>query len=184
MARDKYGHYVNDKGVEIKASTSSSGKDKIDFYDGCAAEEHDSIHINYDSNTGKGTITDTTDGSKTTTDVKCYLTTACIKYFQENFDDNCYELRVLRWFRDNFVSKDDIEMYYEVAPQIVEGIEAEPKSDIVYDYIFENVVDACVSAIEEGNYEFAYSRYKNSILALQNQFAKKAPRLSLVNYSN
>ena len=75
-------------------------------------------------------------------------------------------------------------MYYEVAPQIVEGIEAEPKSDIVYDYIFENVVDSCVSAIEEGNYEFAYNRYKNSILALKSQFAKKAPRLSLVNHNN
>ena len=31
MSRDEYGHYVNDKGVEIKASTSSSCKTKIDI---------------------------------------------------------------------------------------------------------------------------------------------------------
>ena len=44
-----------------------------------------------------------------------------MKYFKENFDDNCYELTVLRWFRDNFVSKEDIKHYYEVAPIIVEN---------------------------------------------------------------
>ena len=42
--------------------------------------------------------------------------------FSRKFDDNCYELSVLRWFRDNFVTKEDIEHYYEVAPIIVEII--------------------------------------------------------------
>ncbi len=65
----------------------------------------------------------------------CYLTSACMKHFQEGFDDNCYELTVLRWFRDNFVSKEDIEHYYKVAPIIVEAINEEEKSDIIYDYI-------------------------------------------------
>ena len=59
-----------------------------------------------------------------------------MKYFQENFDDNCYELTVLRWFRDNFVSKEDIKHYYEIAPVIVEAINQEEKNDIIYDYIF------------------------------------------------
>lgn len=89
-----------------------------------------------------------------------------MKYFKENFDDNCYELRVLRWFRDNFVSKDDIKHYYETVPIIVEAINKTSKSNIVYDYIFDNIVDACVIAIENCDYEFAYNRYKNSILNL------------------
>ena len=74
----------------------------------------------------------------------CYLTSACMKYFQENFDDNCYELTVLRWFRDNFVSKEDIKHYYEVAPIIVESINNGEKNDIIYNYIYDNVVDYCV----------------------------------------
>ena len=102
----------------------------------------------------------------------CYLTTACMKQYLNNFDDNCYELRVLRWFRDNFVSKEDIKHYYEIAPIIVEGIEKEQEKDMVYDYIYDNVVDACVSAIEKGDYEFAYNRYKSSILAFEQTFAK------------
>ena len=34
-----------------------------------------------------------------------YLTSACMKKYAEQFDDNCYELKLLRWFRDKFVSK-------------------------------------------------------------------------------
>ena len=58
-----------------------------------------------------------------------------MKYFQENFDDNCYELTVLRWFRDNFVSKED---------------------------------------------DKVYSRYKNSVLTLKEQFARPVLEQRLV----
>ena len=95
-----------------------------------------------------------------------------MKYFQDKFDDNCYELTALRWFRDNFVSKEDIEHYYEVAPIIVETINKEEQSDIIYDYIYDNIVDYCVEQIEQGNYDKTYSRYKNSVLILEDQFAK------------
>ena len=176
MDRDEYGHYVNDEGVEIRTSTDKYGRDHIDIYDSCPAEnpDHSSIHINYDSDTGKGTIVDTTSGEKETTDTSCYLTSACMKYFQENFNDNCYELTLLRWFRDNFVSKEDIEHYYEIAPIIVETINKQEQSGIIYDYIYDHVVNYCVQQIERGNYDKAYSRYKNSVLTLEEQFAKPA----------
>ena len=86
-----------------------------------------------------------------------YLTSACMKYFQENFNDNCYELTLLRWFRDNFVSKEDIEHYYEIAPIIVETINKQEQSGIIYDYIYDHVVNYCVQQIERGNYDKAYS---------------------------
>ena len=120
---------------------------------------------------GSGVIT-TKSGNepRETTDTKCFLTTACMKYFQEKFDDNCYELTVLRWFRDNFVSKDDIEHYYEVAPMIVQTINKEEKSAIIYDFIYDNIVDYCIQQIEQGNYDKAYNRYKNSVLIFEKQF--------------
>lgn len=31
MARDNYGHFINDEGVEIRANTDKRGKDHIDF---------------------------------------------------------------------------------------------------------------------------------------------------------
>ena len=174
MDRDEYGHYVNDEGVEIKVSTDKNGKDHIDIYDSCPAEnpDHGSIHINYDSDTGKGTIVDTTSGEKETTDTSCYLTTACMRNLKNNFDDQCYQLDILRWFRDKFVSQEDKEHYYEIAPIIVNEIEKSNNKDNVYKYIYDNVVLYCVRKIEDENFDEAYSRYKNSVLALENQFVK------------
>ena len=174
--KDKYGNYVNDKGVTIKITTDKKGNDHISFYGGEVDKPHDAAHVNV--NYDKGTWSSTTHGpdkSDTSSGIGgCYLTSACMKYSQEKFDDNCYELTVLRWFRDNFVSKEDIEHYYEVAPIIVETINKEEKSDIIYNYIYDNVVDYCVEQIEKGNYDAAYNRYKSSVLTLENNFAKTA----------
>lgn len=145
---------------------------KVDFYDKSPSDpNHKSIHTHI-NNDGTYSTQDNVNGSTEKSSGGCYLTWACMKHFQEKFDDNCHELTVLRWFRDNFVSKEDIEHYYEVAPIIVEKINKEEKTGIVYDYIYDNVVDYCVEQIEQGNYDKAYNRYKNSVLILEEQFAK------------
>ncbi len=43
----------------------------------------------------------------------------------------------------------------------------------IYEYIYNHIVEACVKAIENGNYDFAYNRYKSSVLVLNEQFGKK-----------
>ena len=106
----------------------------------------------------------------------CYLTTACMKHYLNNFNDDCYELRVLRWFRDNYVAKDDVMLYYALAPSIVSSIEKEQNSDLVYDYIYDNVVDYCVSQIEFGNYNEAYARYKDSIKNFKEYYLEKSTK--------
>ncbi len=70
------------------------------------------------------------------------------------------------------MSKKDIKHYYEVAPIIVDSINNAPKSNIIYDYIYDNVVDYCVEQIKQGNYDKAYNRYKGSVLIPEEQFAK------------
>lgn len=178
MARDDYGHYVNNEGVEINVNTDKKGVDHISIYDSCPADnpDHGSIHINYDSDSGTGTIVDTTNGDKETTDVNCYLTTACMRYQMDKFDDNCEELTILRWLRDKFVSEEDIKHYYETAPIVVSSINDIENNSKIYDYIYKNVIKACVEAIKKGDYEFAYNRYKNSILTLEEEFAR--PKLT------
>mgnify|MGYP004676561313 FL=1 len=162
---------ADDKPI-IKASTPNSNRydTKIDIYTSDPRGPHDTIHVAVDSDSKSAHIIDTTDGSTEHSDVKCFLTSACMEHFQENFDDNCYELTVLRWFRDNYVSEFDINHYYEIAPIIVEAINQEVKENIIY--IYDNVVDYCIKQIENGNYKEAYSRYKNSILCFEEQFAK------------
>ena len=172
--RDKYGNYVNEKGVTIKITTDKNGNDHISFYGSDVDKPHDAAHINvnYDKETWSS-VTHGPDKSDTSSGSGgCYLTSACMKYLKEKFDDNCYELKVLRWFRDNFVSKEDIEHYYQVAPIIVEIIDKVENADIIYSYIYENIVDYSIKQIEQKNYDKAYRRYKNSVLLLEEQFAK------------
>ncbi len=101
---------MNDK--EIRVHTDKREKEHIDVYSNDPRENHTSIHINVDTNTGIGRIVDTTSGEKETTDIQWYLTTACMRHMMGKFDDNCEELKTLRWFRDNFVSKEEIDHYY------------------------------------------------------------------------
>lgn len=162
------GKYKNEKDVRIETHTDKKGKDHISFYDKDPKEkDHESIHINWKSSAGKGTIVESDGINKTITDIECFLTTACIRHYLNFFDDNCYELQVLRWFRDYFVTKEDIKHYYEVAPIIVSAIENEIKSNMIYDYIYHNVIHICINAIENGNYDLAYSTYKNCVLCLE-----------------
>lgn len=172
--RDKYGNYVNDEGVTIKINTDRNGKDHISFYDGDVDKDHDAVHVNVDYDNNSWTST-THSADKSDTEHSsggCYLTSACMKHMQEDFNDSCEELTILRWFRDNFVSKEDIEHYYEIAPIIVEVIDSIENNNSIYDYIYENIVSTCVNAIKHENYEFAYNRYKNGVLTLEEQFAR------------
>ncbi len=170
--KNKYGYKHNDG--HYSKMTGNETNSSYSIYDKNPSEKnHSAIHININTNNGKGSIVEHgSDGKTTKTDTSCYLTSACMRHFKNQFDDNCYELRILRWFRDNFVSKEDIEHYYEIAPTIVEAINKEEKSNLIYDYIYDNVVDYCVAQIENGNYDEAYARYKNSILCFEESIAK------------
>ena len=158
-------------GTWIGAREDKRGKDHVDIYDNDPRDIHnESIHIKYNGEKKGTLVTKTGDNPTETADISCFLTTACMRYMQENFDDNCYELIVLRWFRDNFVSTDDKKHYYDVAPKIVEAIGKEIDSNLIYNYIYDNVVDYCVTQIENGNYNEAYKRYKDSIQLLEKYY--------------
>ena len=164
---------MSDNDKEIKVTPYSNGKGaKIDIYSPSSRTvPHDTAHIKV-SEGKKVEIVTKVDGKKESTSGQCYLTSACMKHFQDESDDNCYELTVLRWFRDNFVSDEDVELYYSLAPTIVENINSLEDNEEIYNYIYENV-EACVKAIENGDYDFAYNRYKSSVLALNEQFGEK-----------
>ena len=158
-------------GTWIGAREDKRGKDHVDIYDNDPRDIHnESIHIKYNGEKKGTLVTKTGDNPTETTDISCFLTTACMRYMQENFDDNCYELIVLRWFRDNFVSTDDKKYYYDIAPKIVEAIGKEIDSNLIYNYIYDNIVDYCVTQIEQGNYNEAYNRYKYSVQLLEKYY--------------
>lgn len=72
--------------------------------------------------------------------------------------------------------KNGKEHYYITAPIIVEAIDELNDNNKIYDYIYNNVVKSCVEAIKKGDYEFAYNKYKNSVLTFEEEFAR--PKLT------
>lgn len=173
MDRDKYGNYVNDEGVTIKITTDKNGNDHVSFYGGPVDEDHSAVHVNVDyeksswnSNTHGEDHSDSDSGSG-----GCYLTSACLSKYSEKFDDDCYELRTLRWFRDNFVSHEDISHYYAVAPRIVSMINQQPNNKAIYNSIYNSVINPCVNAIEAKNFKLAYEIYSQTVLSLEKKYA-------------
>lgn len=135
---------------------------------------HAATHINYDEEKGTFTVTTHEEGGKTTSQTgNYYLTTACMKHYMDEFDDNCYYLDILRWFRDTFVSKEDKKEYYEVAPKVVETLDSLENANEVYNQIYTKVIQVCVRLIEYGRYDEAYQIYKDNVLDLQNRFVRK-----------
>lgn len=186
--RNKGKYNADRKGFETKDGglirINGNDKVRIDIYEGNEREKngHTRDTINLDTNTGKGTIDSHNEdkSKKSSTDINCFLTSACMKHLNKDFDDNCEELTILRWFRDNFVSKEDIEYYYQIGPIIVASIETIENNNLIYDYIYENVILACINAIKHGDYDFAYHRYKYSVLTLEEQFTKPVLKQRLV----
>lgn len=149
---------------------------KRDLYEGDLQGKHSAEHMKVNLS-GDWTL-DTHDeeksdeGNTSSSGSGCYLTTACLKHLKEHFYDDCYELTTLRWFRDNFVNQNDINMYYEIAPAVVEKINSLPEEEqnSIYNDIYHNVVSSCVQFIEEKKYDLAYRKYKKSVIELKTRF--------------
>lgn len=95
----------------------------------------------------------------------CYLTSACMSAKGEEFSDDCYELSLLRGFRDSYVKEkypEDIAIYYEIAPKIVEKVEK--SEDNVK--VFEKMYNELVLAYTEINDETRKRNYHFQIIAI------------------
>lgn len=91
----------------------------------------------------------------------CFLTTACCEYM--NLPDNCYELEVMRKFRDDVLLKTYsgsalVKYYYDLAPQIVEVIQHHEKKKEILEWIYKEIVEIC-NLVECGKNDEAISHY-------------------------
>ena len=172
---DRNGFVLPDGNLIRIQDKNEDGNVRISIYDGDEREDHSRITINFNENTGTGTIDehDEEGNKEETASIGCYLTTACMKHYMDEFDDNCYYLDILRWFRDNLVSKEDKKEYYKVAPKVVETLDSLDNANEVYNQIYTKVIQVCVRLIEYGRYDEAYQIYKGNVLDLQNKFVRK-----------
>lgn len=101
----------------------------------------------------------------------CYLTSACVDYYQK--EDDCYELTTLRKLRDERLvymegGKELIEQYYEIAPQIVEKIDGSEKRGAYYQYIYDRIL-ACIDGYNQGDFAKSIDVYKEMVEYLKKE---------------
>lgn len=106
----------------------------------------------------------------------CYITSACLAALRENFDDNCYELSVLRKFRDTWLKEhypEEIRMYYEQAPRVVDAIDAREDHMEIYRSIYNRMVIPSVRALEQNAPETAHRLYRDYYCMLEELYGKE-----------
>lgn len=104
-------------------------------------------------------------GSKKSGKGGCFLTTAACEH--RGLSDNCYELRVLRIFRDETLlvtpeGRALVEEYYSIAPDLVPLL----NDTTVADQIWKSI-EVTIFHIENGKLPQAISAYKEMVRFLQ-----------------
>lgn len=107
----------------------------------------------------------------------CFITTAVCRSLDKA--DNCYELTLLRMFRDTYMTGckeriDAVKEYYRIAPQIVERIDSCPNSQEVYASVWEQYLKPCIRLIEEGQSAECEAVYSDMVQCLASRFCIEA----------
>jgi hypothetical protein len=92
----------------------------------------------------------------------CFITTAVCSTFGR--PDNCYELEMLRQFRDTWMREfkpRDIEQYYAEAPGIVEKINSMEDAAKIYHLLDRDYIQRALKALDSNLPEAAYLIYKD-----------------------
>lgn len=103
----------------------------------------------------------------------CYITTAVCR--SRNQADDCYELNLLRDYRDTYLSATEegkavVEAYYDVAPTIVNRIDREQNSREIYEEIYQSYLKKCVGLIEADELEKCRGVYTDMVEELEKKY--------------
>ena len=95
----------------------------------------------------------------------CFLTTACVEYY--NLPDNCYQLRTLRFFRDEILNntsegKTITKQYYKIAPEIVTLLKNDKDKHLLFKLLMDEINSAC-EAVKQEDYTNAILTYKQAV---------------------
>lgn len=103
----------------------------------------------------------------------CYITTAVCESLGK--PDDCYELEVLRNYRDDFLigenaGRDIVQEYYNVAPTIVKRINKRDDARDIYIGIWSEYLVPCIQLIEAKKLYDCKEVYSNMVYNLQKKY--------------
>lgn len=103
----------------------------------------------------------------------CYITTAVCESLGK--DDDCYELTILRDYRDNYLRSTKegealVDAYYDIAPSIVKRINKSENSSEIYHGIYDKYLKPCIKLLESQKLEECKSLYTDMVFGLEKKF--------------
>lgn len=103
----------------------------------------------------------------------CYITTAVCESLGKA--DDCYELNLLREFRDHYLMKQKngasiVHEYYDIAPTIVKRMNQKEDCAKLYQDVWKNYLEPCVNLIENGKQKECMDIYADMVLELQKRY--------------
>lgn len=103
----------------------------------------------------------------------CYITTAVCETFQK--PDDCYELTVLRNYRDTYLMNQEngeelIREYYDVAPTIVKHINHSGRKEEIYLHIWNTYLNPCIKYIESNRMQECQDLYIKMVHDLEEEY--------------
>lgn len=104
-----------------------------------------------------------------THDSGCFITTATCRALHAG--DDCRELNLLRWFRDNKLQSTPqgeaiVREYYRVGPLLVQAIDHTPDPDALYQSLWEDYIRPSCTALENRQWEPAKQIYVRMVKTL------------------
>ncbi len=108
----------------------------------------------------------------------CFLTTACCEIL--GLTDDCFELNALRHYRDRVLAampggKDDIGLYYRVAPSILERLPEQQRLPLLLSVYARFILPSAIAA-RLGCNALAYRLYARMMRELTREFAPEIPQ--------
>lgn len=103
----------------------------------------------------------------------CYVTTAVCQ--SQGKSDDCYELTLLREYRDQYLMEDAgekelVQEYYNIAPTIVKRINHSADADRVYKEIWDTYLNPCIHMIEADKKEACKETYSKMVRELREKY--------------
>lgn len=103
-----------------------------------------------------------------------YLHEACKRHYRDEFDESCSELRFLRGLRDEYISQEEVEHYYEISPLMIETINNSSNPDELYETIYNSIVMECAVALAYGAREYGTKKFREVTAVLEEEYLKPA----------
>lgn len=101
----------------------------------------------------------------------CFVTTAAL--IAAGKHDDCNELETFRKFRDEYLLqnyKDDVDLYYNISPEILRGIQTNEKQTEILTELWKNELSQTLILIQSNELELAYDLYKKTMKKLYEKY--------------